>query len=435
MAAPVGGDLGVDVLVIGGGILGLYLARALHRDYAVCVVAEPDVPVENLDATGYFSAGYDGDDVARIQPARRAAGYWRLWAESNGVPHTIDPWIVMPADDEGRRLRLWSDATLASRPETGLPRGMDSGTLQDLVAHRAENDVVMNPALVMAELRKGIEDRVVAAEVVRFGLVTERAIDFVELQLDDGETVPVTPRYVVLASDVANGSLLQRLVTGFKDRAKRKEAVDAMRGCQAVRRRTTIVIRGDLPIMAGVFDGIEVVSHDHADGWETVWLVSPPIDDHETVRGPEDVRFAPKLDRQRVADTLAKLFAMDPDLESRADDMQWSAYVARQTEHPMMAVPDASVIAQPSPARLETLEMEGFIAGWPSHLAFAMIVGDVVAERVRAALGESHGFGDGPQPADLRRPSADAQAARWERSDFPWHDWEDFRDDVGYKPS
>jgi hypothetical protein len=435
MAAPVVGDLGVDVLVIGGGIQGLYLANALHPEYAVCVVHEPNVPIENLDASGYFSAGYEGDDVARIQPARRAAGYWRLWAESNGVPHTIDPWIVMAVDDESRRTRLWTHATLASRREMGLPAGMDGGVLRGLAAYRAENDVVMNPGRVMAELRDGLEDRVIAAEVVKFGIISEKAIDFVEVQLDGGATIPITPRYVILASDVANGALLQRLVASLKDRARRKEAVDAMRSCQAVRRRTTIAVRGELPVMAGVFDGIEVVSHDHPDGWDSVWLVTPPIDDRETVLGPEDVRFQPKLDRAIVGRTLTRLFAMNPDLGARVDEMQWSAYVARKTEHPMMATADTSAIAQPSPARLETLDMEAFVAVWPSHLAYAMIVGDVVAERVRGALGDSFGFQEGLQPADFPRPTPQSQMARWERSDFAWRDWSVFRAEVGFQVS
>src|SRR4051794_27803263 len=78
-------DLGVDVLIIGGGIQGLYLARSLHPRYAVCVVADPRRPPEDLDSNGLFSAGYGGNDVVRIQPARRSAGYWRLWAESNDL--------------------------------------------------------------------------------------------------------------------------------------------------------------------------------------------------------------------------------------------------------------------------------------------------------------------------------------------------------------
>ena len=115
-------DLGVDVLIIGGGIQGLYLARALHPQYAVCVVEDPARPSEALDASGLFSAGYDGNDAVRIQPARRAAGYWRQWAEANGVAHDLAPTMfVTNDDDEAELLRLWGDATLAARRAGSLP--------------------------------------------------------------------------------------------------------------------------------------------------------------------------------------------------------------------------------------------------------------------------------------------------------------------------
>ena len=67
----------------------------------------------------------------------------------------------------------------------------------------------------------------------------------------------------------------------------------------------------------------------------------------------------------------------------------------------MLAVPDASVVAQPVPAKLEKLGLESFMAVWPSHLAYAQFVGDSVAERVTDALGPPSDFSDGPQPADV----------------------------------
>ena len=54
-------------------------------------------PSGTLESDGYLSAGYDGNDVNRIQPARRAAAWWRLWAESNGVPFDPEPDLVRGA--------------------------------------------------------------------------------------------------------------------------------------------------------------------------------------------------------------------------------------------------------------------------------------------------------------------------------------------------
>src|SRR5262249_12096883 len=104
MAPPLDRDLGVDVLVIGAGIQGLYLARELSRTYSVCVVADPSVASGTLESDGYLSAGYDGNDANRAQPARRAAAWWRLWAESNGVPFELDPaWYVIPSSELATR--------------------------------------------------------------------------------------------------------------------------------------------------------------------------------------------------------------------------------------------------------------------------------------------------------------------------------------------
>lgn len=430
MASDLDGDLGVDVLIIGGGIQGLYLARALHKQYSVCIVSDPHAPSETLDSPGYFSAGYNGNDVARIQPARRAAGYWRLWAESNGVAHhETAPYYVMPTDEEGTRTRLWSDATLKSSPAPDVPPIFGRGSLVGHAAYFAENDVVMNPTDVVAKLREGLEENIIQGEVRKFGIITDKAVDFVEVETMDGRSVPITPRFVLLAANVGNGALLQKLVATFKDRGKRKEAVDTMRGCQAVRRRTTVVARGDLPLVAGHFGGLDIVAHYQGVG-SYVWLISPPIDDGQTVLGPEEVRFSPKLDHDVVSRTVDRLFEVAPALRDRAGSLEWGAYVARKTEHPMMATPDTSKIAQPAPARLETLDMEGFIAAWPSHLSYAMIVGDVVAEKVQNALGPAGDFTDGRQMAEFASVPEE-QVARWEKSSFEWHTWTDFQTLMG----
>jgi glycine/D-amino acid oxidase-like deaminating enzyme len=436
MAADLDGDLGVDVLIIGGGIQGLYLARALHKQFSVCVVTDPHAPSETLDSPGFFSAGYTGNDVARIQPARRAAGYWKLWAESNGVPNNYAPSLyVMPQDEEGMRTRLWSDAQLVAKRADSIPQIFGRGSLEGEPAFETLNDVVMNPTDFLAELRKGLEDNIIWGEVTKFGLITDKAIDFIEVQTSDERIVPITARYVVLVSDVGNGYLLQRLVATFKDRGKRQAAAELTRGCQAVRRVTTIVVRGtDLPLVAGWFDGLEVTAHPFGKAGENVWVVRPPIDDRSTVLGPEEIRFEPKLDAIRVTDALDRIFRIAPQFERLAPKLQWGAYTARKTEHPMMAVASTANVAQPAPARLETFDMEGFVAAWPSHLAYAMIVGDVVAERVQTALSKAADFSEGPQIADFAAPSAGAdQVARWEQPTFKWLGWTEFQEVQDYK--
>src|SRR4051794_41797854 len=106
MRTDVDRDVAVDVLVVGAGIPALHIAQALHPTYSVGVVSEPGVTYESYESSGRFAAGYAGNDVSRIQPARRAAGYWRV---GGGIPRHPPPPPPPPAPPvgggRGRRAR------------------------------------------------------------------------------------------------------------------------------------------------------------------------------------------------------------------------------------------------------------------------------------------------------------------------------------------
>jgi len=419
-------DLGVDVLVIGGGIQGLYLARELSRTYSICVVSDPAVAIGTLESDGYLSAGYDGNDANRAQPARRAAAWWRLWAESNGVPFEPDPaWYVIPPSELATRTRFWGDATLSATQTDRLPPAFAGGCLDGDTPFRIDTDVVINPATLLMRLRHGIEDRCLQGEVVRFGLVSDDAIDHVQVQIGDA-VVPIVPRFVVLTAGVGNADLLAKLGARFSDQAKRKSSKELSDGCQAVRLQYELCVRGsELPVVNGRFEELLVATHGLTGSDERVWVVTPPIDDARTTLGPANLRFEPAVDPAAVAGFVQRLFAMAPALEKQSGDLRWSVYVTRRTQHPALGTHDTSTVAQPVPAKLEKFGIESFLAVWPSHLAYALFVGDAVAERIADALGPAVDFSDGPQPADLGQ-SAPVLRARWDRDDFPWSDWSEF---------
>jgi glycine/D-amino acid oxidase-like deaminating enzyme len=426
MAPPLDRDLGVDVLVIGAGIQGLYLARELSRAYSVCVVADPSVASGTLESDGYLSAGYDGNDANRAQPARRAAAWWRLWAESNGVPFELDPaWYVIPPSELTTRTRYWGDATLSVTQTDALPPIFAGGCLDGDTPFRVDTDVVINPATLLMRLRHGIEDRCLQGEVVRFGLVSDDAIDHVQVQIGDA-VVPIVPRFVVLAAGVGNADLLTKLGARFGDQAKRKSSKELADGSQAVRAQYELCVRGpELPVVNGRFEELLVATHTLSGSGENVWVVTPPVDDARTTLGAANLRFDLSIDRGVVAALVQRLFAMAPALEKQSADLRWSVYVTRRTQHPALATPDTSTVAQPVPAKLEKFGIDAFLAVWPSHLAYAQFVGDAVAERIKEALGASVDFSDGPQPADLGQP-VPVLRARWDRDDFPWSDWSEF---------
>lgn len=429
------GDLGVDVLIIGAGIQGLYIAHELARTYSVCVVSDPAVGATTLDAAGSFSAGYDGNDANRIQPARRAAGWWRLWAESNGVPFNEAPsWFVVPADEVSSRTRLWTDAMLAAPQADALPEPFADGSLAGGAAFVADEDVVIDPAVVLAQLRRGLESRCLEGEIVRFGLASDDVIDHVQVQVGD-DIVPIVPRYVVMAAGVGNADLLVKLGSRFDDQARRKASKALADECQAVRAQYVLGVRGtDLPDVSGQFGDLRITSQRLTASGERVWLVEPPIDDALTTAGPDNLRFERPTDPAVVARTVEQLLAISPMVARQAAALQWSVYVARRTQHPALIGTDTGTVAHPVPAKLEKFGLEAFLAVWPSHLAYAQFVGDSVAERVAEALGPAHDFGPGPAPADFGVPSVPLRA-RWDRDDFAWLDWPAFTAAYGIDPT
>ncbi len=430
MASPpddLDGDLAVDVLVIGAGIQGLYIAREVAKTYSVCVVADPAMSSATLESGGYLSAGYDGNDVNRIQPARRAAAWWRLWAESNGVPFDPEPtWFVVPRDELSSRTRLWSDAALAVTQADQLPAMFADGSLAQDVPFHAETDVVINPAVLLTELRRDIADRCIEGEVVRFGLFTDEAIDDVQVQVGD-MLVPIVARFVVAAAGVGNADLLTKVSSRFSDHARRKSSKELVDSCQAVRTQYEICIRGDLPSVSGRFGPFIVASHARGSDAARTWVISAPIDDAQTTVGPANT---PLRSHHRLEPGWPAWWASCSRparrWRRRRARSNGRVYASRRTQHPSLAVADISAVAQPVPAKLEKLGLEGFLAVWPSHLAYAQFVGDSVAERIAEALGAPANYPDSIRPSDLPT-TAPELVARWDRPEFPWQDWTTFR--------
>jgi len=432
MPAELTDDLAVDVLIIGGGVQGHYLARQLADRYSVCLLTDPTMRVETLEAEGYLSAGYDGNDANKIQPARRAAGYWKLWAESNEIPHDIvDTVYAVAPDDISLRTRLWSDAALGYTQSADLPQAFGGGTISEHMPFVTTNDVLISPSVMLNTLRKGIEHCCIEGKVMKIGLANDKAIEFVDVDVD-GTTVPIVARYTVFAASGGNAGLLQKTAVRFRDVAKRKDRQELVKSSQAIRRRYVLCVRGDsLPPVAGHFGGFQVASHQVPGSRDRVWIVNPPIDDALTTLGPDALQFEVAVDSAVVSGVVRVLFGMSPELERIAHRVQWGVYARRKTEHPMMAVRNTSNVGQPAPAKIENFGLDTFMALWPSHTSYAMIVGDVAAERITESLGPRHDFGLAVSPAELAPSAPNPIVARWEADTFPWLGWDAFAREHG----
>ncbi|MCC5953811.1 MAG: hypothetical protein JJU45_17090 [Acidimicrobiia bacterium] len=432
MPADPSGDLGVDVLIIGDTVQAAYLAASLHPRWSVCVLDDPSLGAETLLDEGYLSAGYEGNDPNRMQPARRAMGFWDHWLRTHDL-HQPDEeaWCVVSPTEQTRRTNWWRDAGLPFAVGDALPDVMSGGVLARFGGYRLAMDRVGDPATLLETLRKPVERRYVRGRLMRFAMFDDTAIDSVEIEVD-GQPVRVVARFVVACADAGNAEVLRQLSVRFGDAGRRRSAATAVAECQAVQQLQVVAVHGDLPLVSGWFDRLHVVAHP----WRgrTLWLVRPPADHHRTVAGPVDLRFEPTLDPVLVAATVERLLDIAPDVGAKVDDLRWAAWARRRTQHPMLADARAAQNAEvgtPVPAKLETLGLDCFAALWPSHLAYTMILGDVMAERIATALGEPDDHSDLAGPEDLAGLSTRAPVPAWASSEVDWSDWRAFADRFG----
>ena len=416
-------DLGVDVLIIGSGLQAAYLADALHPRFSILVVDDPTLPVDDLDGDGRFGAGYDGNDVARIQPARRAAAYWGLWARQQGLAEIGRSHVrVLDDDVVASTTARWTAATLPFAPLAALPSVLDGGSLVGRGAFATPADVVLDPGEVLERLRAGTASRWVRAEIGHFGLFSDEVIDNVDLDVA-GEPVPVVPRFVVVAAEAGNAEVLGRLANRLRDPARRRRAKDEVQRCQAAVSQQVVALRGELPLVSGSVEDLSITSHP-VTGGEVVWLVSPPADPRRTVLGPVDGRFRVPVDDESVADVVERLLSASPHLFRHAHRLSWTAWGRRRALHPMVA--EGGEIGRPVPARLDAFGLESFLALWPSHPAFTMVLGDVAAERIADELGTSADFSAGREPQDLVEDVPARRVSRWRDPATEWSTWEAF---------
>lgn len=419
-----GDDFTVDVLVIGAGAQGRYVANALAPRYSVCVLTDPAVGATTLDTPGLVSAGYTGNDAVRMQAARRTAGFWRHWAETSDTRGASTPsFVSLFGPEVAPSTRRWEEAGLTySRAD--LPHLLGDGRLSlEATTFRVDGDVVVDPGELLRSITPS-DVPFIDGTVSRFGLDADTVIDHVDIETLRG-IVSVAPRFVVLAAGVGNAALLAAIARRFRDQSRRRLAGREARESQAVIDHHVVALRSaQLPVIAGTFGDIEVVAHPVPGSSDVVWLITARSASPRLAAGERDLRFDPPIDPERVAEIVRSLRTASPLIDAKPHDFEWSAYVTREAVHPV-AAEGGPMVGTPLPARLDAFGLDSFLALWPSHLGYTMLLGDVVAERVGAALGDSAGPID-PRLLAVARSAPPAARSRWWSPSFLWHDWGTF---------
>ena len=215
-----------DIAIIGGGIIGLTLARALAKEHAdVAVIdAGAKIPPATNAAAGMLAPSFEGmtaaDDALYVLCAR-SLGMWGGFAAELqdevglSIDYRADGILGVAFDDnEARRLSDDADALTARGADIEILDGDAARHLEPALAETiagalyAKNDAQVDPRKTLTALRAAIAGKVEMISSRRVDYAARRNSVF-SIGLDNGDHVEAAR--LVIASGAAAGALIDEL--------------------------------------------------------------------------------------------------------------------------------------------------------------------------------------------------------------------------------
>ena len=404
-------QLHVDVLIVGGGIMGLWLAHDLHAfDRSFAVLEQNTLGgVQTCHSHVYLHQGFIYREVELAARLRSVTARWQDWLENRQhlVRSQSSYFGFRNGEEFEQKLALWEHPALGLQCRVVAVSDWPAALLAGACRSSAVNILVSTPEqsldghLLMKELASGFPNSTFRIDGVDRIEVTPGGVDLVARNATYGD-LRIHSRFLVLAAGAGN---LPLLTTFFPERFVGK------RSPQQIRKAHMMVIRGakeDLPALNGVFGsfgGLFMVSREQ--GAENLWLVSDyrhSVEGHGADSGQEPWQSA----------VLDYLHELAPAVMEKAGRLQWDIYEAPKAE----GAADGKL---PDEERILSVD-HGVWAVWPTKLT--------LAPKASAALLSHMNFTAGPAPEPGQPTSAPGERPgvaleRWALT-RP-RGWEEFR--------
>lgn len=352
----------VDVVIIGGGIMGLWLLKDLKdRNYqAVLLECGQLGGQQTCHSHVYIHQGhiYAKEQRELVKGLRAATAEWSKWIAANHeVRISRDSYFGY--ENRGAfedRKKLWTKLDLEAAPrDLSALSALQGGDVKHLVS--AQVDCLDGQKLVEALMKPIINSMVrIKDSSLQASETADRQGVAVSAKDTRGKALNVHCRALVFAAGAGNRRLLG-LVAGDMPVSEPQ---------LQIRKAHMLVIKGpkdDLPPLVGIFDdfgGLFIVSRE-ASEQENVWLVSDNRSSH--IQNAEDwVVYSP---RSWLYGVLVNLESISRSVFARAGKFCWGIYEAPK--------------AEAKPAKLGQIPEEEYIhpcservwAVWPTKLTLA----------------------------------------------------------------
>ncbi len=409
-----------DVLILGGGIAGLWTLARLRRDGFECVLVEPGSLGcgQTIASQGIIHGGLkyalDGQVGSAATAIASMPGVWRacLAGEKNapvdlrGVPVLSDHYFYWTAPGVMSRvagatasklLRTAVDRVgVESRPAVlrGAPSGLGGVDVYSV------GEMVLDARELVQKLAASVRGRAVHGSFAGMG-ASGRDGAGVRIRCNDGREIEVRTRAVVLCAGSGNEELLAPF------------GVHNAMPVRAQRRPLHMVMARGVP---GPFFGhcvgtsssprITITSGTHNATGEHVWYIGGQVAEDGVSRSAEEQVTAA---RRELAECMPWL--------TLSEDVRWATLRVDRAEGVPERAGAMSLMPGSRPDVPVVVRAGHVLAAWPTKLAFAPLLGDEVARQ----LGEMGVRPRADGSLDPAIPCAPTVAPHvWDREDIEW---------------
>lgn len=374
----------LDVVVIGGGVAGLWLLDSLHRKGYRCVLLEAHQlgAGQTVASQGILHGGTKYTLSNLIDPGAKAVAQmpliWRDCLAGKGQPD------LSQTKRRADFCHLWRTGSARSRfgmtgarmvlrvKPTEIPKPHWPKALRDLngqVYNLPEQ--VIDTASFVANLTDMHKDRLLKIDSEN-GLTFQRDTtgNLQHIHLTNGDQrLTLAPQQVVLTAGKGNQSLRNKL--GLNDQAMQ------------IRPLHMVMVKGDLPILNGHCTDfsktrITVTSAIGSDG-QTVWTVGGQVSEDGVKMSPEEL----------VKHAKDEVLAVVPNVDLSA--AQWATYHVDRAEH--------KTANGRRPEGVTLMTDANVITAWPTKLVLApQLADDVIARLAVSPAGGEVSIDSWPRP-------------------------------------
>jgi glycine/D-amino acid oxidase-like deaminating enzyme len=404
-----------DVLIIGGGVQGLWLLNDLRRQgYSAVLLERRELGGgQTCHSHVYLHQGHLYREVRLAEHLKGVTGLWAEWLREHPVRRAVMPscFGFLGAGDAQTRVRLWSHPDLGLPYEAvPVPPALEGGVIR----HTLQSpEICLEGQSLVEELSRPVEpwiSRIEDVTDVRLDPKAERVTE-VTAAMPGGTCLKFRPRALVLAAGAGNQALLDRATGGSRALAGR------LRDQQQIRKGHMLVVSGpaeSLGALSGVFPHCGLFLVARREGSEVTWLIS---DDRSPLLGfVED--WLEYDTRAWLPQVIAALRQVAPRYFTSPERLRWGIYEAPKAEGRALGF-------VPGEERIEQFRIPNLWVLWPTKLTLAPKVGAEVLGQLGQLIDRPNPWA-GPQPLwESRRVRVAVAPERWRKT--PLTSWDEFR--------